>query len=87
MENRAGRMYVIDSAVIWISLVVMWFVLIFILLQVVPLADDFLTQAILVGSAILAGVFATSALVALLLHLHRERNSLYAGELSPTSES
>jgi hypothetical protein len=87
MDDRARRMYFVDGAVIWISLVAMWAVLGFTLRHVLPLTDDQLARGVICGAAALAGVFATSALIALLLHLRRERASLYAGAATPSTPS
>jgi hypothetical protein len=75
--QNTGKGYYIDSAVIWISLAVMWLVLVFVVFNVIPLSNDGLVRIVIVGSAALAGIFATSALIAVLLHLRRNQNVLY----------
>ncbi len=79
MNPRARRLYQADVAVIWISLAAMWTVLVYALGEVAPLAADLSTRVVIVAAALLAGVVATSALVALQLHLRRQRTTLYDG--------
>ena len=82
MDRRTHSMYATDAAVIWTALAVMWVVLAFTLRQVLPLASGVPTRVVMVASAVLAGVFTTSALMAVLAHLARHRAALYAEDVS-----
>ncbi len=76
-STAARRGYRLDALVIWIALAALWVVLAFTLRLVLDLAGDGSTRVLLVGAAGLVGVFATAALIAVLLHLRRDGATLY----------
>ncbi len=78
MKNRAAGAYAVDCVVIWTALLLMWLVLGLVLLQTFPLTPERGIRTLLVCAAALAGIFCTSALVSLLLHLRRHHGTLYA---------
>jgi hypothetical protein len=83
VSRRSHNLYRIDSAVIWASLAALWITLASALFGVRGLSSDWRVRAVLAGSAALAGIFATSALLALLLHLRKDRRELYPEDASP----
>ena len=78
MSRQARNVYLIDAAVILGSLFLLCIVLVFTVRNVMPLSDDWRVRAVVLGSAVLAGIFAAVALIALALHLRRHRDSLYS---------
>ena len=77
MSRHLHDLHLIDTVVILGSLLVLCFVLAFTVCNVMPLSDDWRVRAVVVGSAVLAGVFAGAALITLVLHLRRHRDSFY----------
>ena len=77
MSRRWRNLHLIDTAVIAGSLLLLCIVLAFTVRNVMPLSDDWRVRAVVLGSAVLTGVFAAVALIALVLHLRRHRDSLY----------
>jgi len=77
MSRNRHNLFLIDAAVILASLLLLCLVLVFTVRNVVPLSGDWRVRAVVLMSAALAGLFAAVALVALVLHLLRHRDSLY----------
>jgi len=77
MSRHWRNLHLIDTAVILGSLLLFFMVLVFTVHNVIPLSDDWRVRAVVISSAVLAGVFAAAALIALVLHLRRHRDSLY----------
>jgi hypothetical protein len=77
MSRQGRNQSLIDAAIILGSLFLLCIVLAFPVRNVMPLSDDWRVRAVVLGSAVLAGVFAAVALIALILHLRRHRDSLY----------
>jgi len=80
-------MYLLDCATILGFLVLTWSVLVFVLREASNLSSSVVVKIIMEVSAGLAGVFATAALVAVLVHLKKNRESLYREDLSHLTHS
>jgi len=77
MPRRWRDLHLVDTVVILASLLLLCIVLVFTVHNVMPLSDNWRVRAVILGSAVLAGVFAAIALIALISHLRLNRNSLY----------
>lgn len=75
------RMYRSDMALVGIFFVSMWAVLAYVLSQVWGIAPDGATRAIAVTTALLVGIFASGALVAVAIHLRKRKEQLYREDL------
>ena len=74
-------MYGRDVGTIVIVMAATWAVLALVLHECLPLADSQRVKLILDLSAAAVGVAATAALIALLVHLRRNRGTLYREDL------
>lgn len=74
-------MYRSDCLLIGVFLVLSWVVLLFVLFQVFTLTEDKATLGIATLSAAAVGAFSSGALLAVLSHLKRRKESLYREDL------
>jgi hypothetical protein len=86
MEKRVVRMYLVDCATIMVSMVLTWAVMALVLRTVLGLTSDLAVRATIEIAAATAAVFATSALIAVLVHLRRNRETLYAEDVAHLKE-
>jgi hypothetical protein len=75
------RMYRSDMALVGGFFSAMWVVLAYVLLQVWNIAPDGATRGIVVTTALLVGIFASGALLAVAIHLRKRREHLYREDL------
>ena len=75
-------MYLLDCVIIVVSLAMTWATLLFVLREALSLATDPVVKRTIQGAAGAAGIAATAALVAVLVHLKRNRQSLYSEDLA-----
>jgi len=80
--RRIARMYCSDVGTIVFAMVATWVVLALVLHECLPLADSRRVKLILVTSALAVCIAAMAALIALLLHLRRNRGTLYREDLA-----
>jgi len=79
-------MHVGDSLVILAVVASVWATLAFVVVEALPLATRPSLRVALLSSGGAVGAFATAALVALLVHLGRNRDELYAEDLRHRGE-
>lgn len=81
MEKQIGRMHAQDRGLIIAFIIFLWIVLIYAMIEVTSLAPDPGVQLLILTAGSVAGIAATSALIAVLVHLKDKRNLIYAEEI------
>lgn len=79
--ERIRRMYGVDRMVILLSIAVMFGSLGFVLAAILPRSPEGAARWVLVGASAAVLVLATFALLRVLRHLARHRDSLYAEDI------
>jgi hypothetical protein len=82
MQARIDRMYHGDCALIITFLVFLWLVVIRVLAAVVEMAGSAALKTVVLGAGLLAASSATMGLTAVLDHLKRHKNALYAEDVA-----
>lgn len=67
----------LDSAVIVLFLFCAWLTVLYVLVQALPLADGRAITLSIIAAALVTCLFASAALVALLLHIWKNKTDLY----------
>ena len=83
--SRINKLYRQDRGLVFVFILFVWAVLGFVLKNVLSLAMNDLTRNVALVAGLLAGIFVTSALVAVLAHLKKNRIALYSEELLNTT--
>lgn len=81
---KINKLYRQDRGLVFVFILFVWAVLGFVLKNVFSLAMNDLIRNVALGAGLLAGIFVTSALVAVLAHLKKNRIALYSEELQNT---
>jgi len=81
MEEKIKKMYRGDSNLIIAFTIFLWIVLIYTMIVVSGLAPDNTVRIAAISAAIVAGVTATTALLAVLGHLKRNKQELYTEDI------
>lgn len=84
-RKTINKLYRQDTGLIIAFILFVWVVLAFVLMNVLSLALAEITRDVALGAGIVAGIFVTSALVAVLVHLKKNCHALYSEELRNTS--
>lgn len=82
--SKIDKLYKQDTRLVFVFILFVWSVLGFVLVNVSSLAESDLIRNVALLSGIVAGIFVTSALVAVLVHLKKNRHALYSEELQNT---
>lgn len=80
-EVKIGKMYRQDTGLVVICIIFVWLVLGFVLINVSSLAANELIRDVTLGAGTMVGIFVTSALIAVLVHLKKNRVAIYSEEL------
>ena len=83
--SRINKLYRQDRGLVFVFILFVWAVLGFVLKNVLSLAMNDLLRNVALVAGLLAGIFVTSALVAVLAHLKKNRIALYSEELQNTT--
>ncbi|KJR44354.1 hypothetical protein UF75_5267 [Desulfosporosinus sp. I2] len=83
--SRINKLYKQDRGLVFVFILFVWAVLGFVLKNVLSLAMNDLIRNVALVAGLLAGIFVTSALVAVLAHLKKNRIALYSEELHNTT--
>ena len=81
MEFGGTKMYRQDTGLVVIFIILVWLVLGFVLISISGLAPDDLIRNVILVTGSIAGIFVTSALIAVLVHLKKNQDSIYSEEL------
>jgi hypothetical protein len=81
MENKIKKMYRSDYILISTFIVFLWVVLAYVMPVVSGLIGDNSLRMVTLGAGCVAGVSATSALVAVLAHLRKNQTQLYTEDI------
>ncbi|ATW27308.1 hypothetical protein [Candidatus Formimonas warabiya] len=81
MEEKIKKMYRGDCNLIIAFTIFLWIVLISTMIVVSSLAPSHTVRIIALGAAIIAGVTATTALLAVLGHLKKNQTQLYSEDI------
>ena len=81
MEKRIGSMYRVDCTLIVLSIAFLWMVLLGVMSAVASLDASRTVVAIALGSGAVAGGTATISLIALLHHLKKNKQDIYAQDI------
>ncbi|WP_407313545.1 hypothetical protein [Desulfosporosinus sp. SB140] len=81
MEFDGAKMYRQDTGLVLIFIIFIWLVLGFILISISGLASSDLVRDVTIVTGLLAGIFVTSALIAVLAHLKKNKVGIYSEEL------
>ncbi|MDQ7093506.1 hypothetical protein REC12_07885 [Desulfosporosinus sp. PR] len=80
-KAKVRRMYWQDIGLVLLFLVFSWLVLGYVLVNVSSLAATFQIREVALAAGLLAVVFVSSSLIAVLAHLKKNREAVYNGEL------
>jgi len=81
MEEKMEKAYRSDIALVVGCMALIWATLLFVLFQVQELSDSVLFSVAIAVICLTSLAFLTSALIGLIAHLKRNRNSLYAEDI------
>jgi len=86
-EAKMDKMYRQDTGLVVVFIIFVWLVLGFVLISVRSLAPNDLIRnvTLVVGST--AGIFVTSSLIAVMVHLKKNRVGIYSEELCQVARS
>jgi len=79
---KIANMYRQDTVLVVIFIIFVWLVLGFVLISIIGLARNNLMRDVILVAGLMAGIFVTSALFAVIVHLKKNRVSIYSEELS-----
>lgn len=81
--NRAkmDKMYRRDTGLVVVFIIFVWLVLGFVLISVSSLAPNDLIRNVILAAGAMAVIFVTSSLIAVLVHLKKNRVGIYNEEL------
>ncbi|KNZ42201.1 hypothetical protein [Acetobacterium bakii] len=82
MENQMNKTYRMDGIAIIIAMIVLWAVLIFVMLKIGDITPNQPLKAMIFTIGILVGVFATASSMAVLIHLKKNKKTLYVSEMT-----
>lgn len=82
--SKVDKLYRQDKGLVFVFILFVWVVLGFVLMSVTSLKVSDLIRHVAEVAGVLAGVFVTSALAAVLVHLKKNRLALYSEELHNT---
>lgn len=82
MKSDGAKMYWQDNGLVVIFIIFVWLVLGFVLINVSSLAPNYLIRNVSLAVGSLSVFFVTSSLIAVLVHLKKNRVSIYSEELS-----
>lgn len=85
--SKINKLYRQDTGLVFVFILFVWVVLGFVLMSVSSLAVSDLIRNVALVAGVVAGIFVTSALVAVLVHLKKNRIALYSEELQNTVTS
>lgn len=80
-RGKINKLYWQDTGLVSLFIVFVWVVLGFVLMSVSTLAPTEFIRDVALTAGSVAGIFVTSALVAVLVHIKKNRISLYSEEL------
>jgi len=78
---KMDKMYMQDTGLIVIVIIFVWLVLGLVLISMSSLAPNVLIWDVILGIGSIAGIFVTSSLIAVLVHLKKNRVAIYYEEL------
>lgn len=81
MEHIIRRKYRFDCALILFCIIFSWIVLLFVLETVYALAQIAMIKAVSILSCLIVGVFLTSSLIAVLVHLRENTVGIYQEDI------
>lgn len=82
MKKKIEKMYSQDCAVIFLFMVVLWTILIYVLMQINDIVANQSVRVLIFFIGIIAGTFATAALIAVVTHLGKNRTQIYTEEIT-----
>ncbi|HBW37637.1 MAG: hypothetical protein VR66_27770 [Peptococcaceae bacterium BRH_c23] len=85
--SKINKLYRQDTGLVFVFILFVWVVLGFVLMSVARLAVSDLIRNVALVAGVVAGIFVTSSLVAVLVHLKKNRIALYSEELQNTVPS
>ena len=80
-KAQIGRLYRRDTMLVCLSLILAWVVLGFVFGGVAGLAPDPVVEDMALAAGLTTGLFITAALIAVVIHLRKNRQVLYLTEL------
>jgi len=80
-EAKMNKLYRQDTGLVVAFIIFVWLVLGFVLINVSRLAPNDLIRNVSLAAGLMAGILVTSSLIAVLVHLKRNRVSIYSEEL------
>lgn len=82
MESKIKKLFRQDIAAILFMLAALWIVLIYAMTQIMQITTDPATGIAISMIGVVAGSFATASLMAVLVHLRKNKNKLYSEEIN-----
>lgn len=77
---KMDKMYRQDTGLVVIFIIFVWLVLGFVLISISSLAPNVLIRNVTLVAGSMAGIFVTSSLIAVLVHLKKNRVGIYSAE-------
>ena len=81
MENKIEKMFIQDCSIVFTTMIILWAVLIFTMIGVSAIAPNKTVMGVILFAGIMAGAFATTSAIAVLVHLRQNKRRLYLQEL------
>lgn len=82
MEAKIRKMFLGDCTLIIMSIAFLWVVLVYVMTVVAGMADIPAQRTVALGAGTIAGVSATTGLVALISHLKNNKIELYTQDIT-----
>ncbi len=82
MEIKIKKLFRQDIAAILFMLAALWTVLIYAMTQIIKIAPDPANGIAISMIGVVAGLFATASMIAVLVHLRKNKNKLYSEEIN-----
>lgn len=87
MKKRIKMMYFQDRMVIFSFMISFWAILSYVMVNISYLDIDYTIKLIILLAGILAGIFGTTALIAVLIHLKKNCDELYMQDVMASMEN
>lgn len=82
MESKINVLFFKDCAVVFMTMVILWVILSFVMIQVSCITPNIMIKTVILCAGIIAGIFSTASSLAVVIHLKRNQKELYLKEVS-----
>jgi hypothetical protein len=86
VQKKVKKMHAQDCVIVIVFMVLLWICLAYVIVNVSILTNNINFEIISIISGGLAGAFATVSLIVMLAHLTKNRDTLYAEDISNSNQ-